>query len=128
MSILRERGSIEMGERRFTIRREGLLNPKYVVREGEKDFLVIDKPRMLGRRYVIERSTNTWTLEPRSLFRRGFELRLNGKTVGGIEPSTSLGRKGAADFPPEVPIELQLICLWMVILAWKRAAAASGGS
>lgn len=128
-SLFRDRGRIQLPSRELSIERRGLLRPTYRVLDGDRVILSIDKPSMMRRSYEFGTDGSTWSLDAFAPLRRGFSLRLNGQHVGTIEPSSPLERKGRVTIPEDVPLELRLVCLWLVTLSWKHsAAAASAGS
>ena len=58
------------------------------------------------------------------MWRREFGLFEGGVPVGRIAPAGWFGRRAVIDLPADIPLPAQLFLLWLVLVLWRRAAAA----
>jgi len=60
--------------------------------------------------------------------RRGFVLMDGERQIGSITPDNAWTRRATADLPPDWPAPITAFVAWLVIILWKREAAASAAA
>ena len=123
----RERASFLVGGREHTVRRTSVLHGTFVLEESGRVLAEATKPSSFRRLFELAAGPNRYTLRAVSAMRREFELVSGGTPVGRIKPVSAFGRKATAEFTSDIPRELQLFVVFLVLVLWKRAqdAAAS---
>ena len=125
---MKEHGSITLGDTTIDIERDRALGKEFHASASGTTLLTVKQPSLFRNRYEILIGTSTWHLEPSSAFSRKFRLRLGGQDVGWIRPESAFRRSGSAEFPRAMPAEVQLICLWLALVSWKRMSDAAAFS
>ena len=111
----------------FAFYREGLVSGEFLLDFQGSAIASADKPSAFKQRFTVSFDERTYTLEPTSVMGRTFALKEGDDEVGHIRPFSLLSRKTKVDLPEAVPLPVQVFCLWLVLLLWKRAAAAASG-
>jgi hypothetical protein len=120
-----ERGALELEGRRLVIRREGYWNPKFELLDGRE---VLGRGRSAGafrRGYCLVWGDEEYRLDPASVFGRSYVLTRRGHHLGTIQAAGIFSRRLHLELDEELPPALRLFALWFVLLAQRRAAAAS---
>ena len=85
------------------------------------------KPSFWKSRFDVSFGSVTCVLEKPSLFRSAFELRIEQSTIGRVERKSIWQSIAQANLPDDWPNPLKVFILWLVIIIWKREAAAASG-
>ena len=126
-AVVSESGRLHVGSGEFECRRQGFASGDFeLLARGEK-YVSATKRSALRRRFEIRFGDRELVLDATSAFGRTFELIEQRHVVGTVRPRSLLSRQGVAELPEDLPVAVRLFIAWLVILMWKRAAAASGG-
>lgn len=123
-----ERGALELERRRLEIRREGFWNPKFHLTEERAGVASARRAGAFRRGFYLAHGDEEYLLQPRSAFRRSFELRCGGRSLGEIRPIGFFGRRACIELDEELAPELRLFAFWLVALAWRGGAAAAAAA
>jgi hypothetical protein len=93
-----------MGEVLLRARKQGVLRVAYEFSWG-------------GRRLRLHRA---------GVVRRAFDLVEGDAVLGQIRPDHLFTRKATADLPVDIPVEIRVFLIWLVMLQWRHDAAAAG--
>ena len=127
---MREAGTFAIGPDRFQVGREGWMSGDFYVARGGTRLASASKPSALYRRFEVRVQGQSYTLAPRSAFTRTFDLARGGHSVGSVRPEAWWSRKATAHLPEDLPLEVRVFLVWLVLVMWKRSrdsAASSGG-
>ena|SRR5580700_5738525 len=109
--------SFTLGERAFTIKNQGSLDPSYDLWLGN-DLMVSAKPVPLLKRYTVTYSGNQWTLKAMGLLEKKYGLYRNGEQVGRVLPTHPFlnpYKDVLIDLPDELPLEAKIFLMWMIL-------------
>ncbi len=120
-----EHGTLELGERRLSIQREGLWKPQHHLVEGGTRRASARSTGFWRRGFVLTDGNDEYHLAPSSLTRRSFALTRAGRALGGVRPLGLFSRSAELTLDEELAPELRLFAFWLVVVAWRRAAAAA---
>lgn len=120
----RDEAEVTIGTKSCILYREGMLGAFVLAIDGRPVARAI-KPNLFQRRFEITFNGRSYTLEGISAFSRPFRLRSTNQVLGTIAPENALTRRAVVDLDDAVPAEVQLLSIWLVILMWRRAAAAA---
>ncbi len=128
MSWFREKGEVLVGDVPCRVFREGLVRGAFVLEAGGHVLVRAVKPSAFSRTLEITYDEHHYTLKPRAILLRTFELHRAGEVVGTVAPEHALTRKARVELSEHLPLVVRVFILWLVLLLWKRAAdaAASG--
>jgi hypothetical protein len=59
------------------------------------------------------------------IFARAFGLFENGQQIGTMSPVSMWGRTARADFPANIPRDVQVFLIWLVLILWCRAVSSA---
>jgi hypothetical protein len=124
-SWLRERGSITVEGRTYTISRDGLTGPFLLETDGS--VVATAKPRLLRRIVEIDYEGRLYLLRAPSIWRRTFVLESEGTTLGTIRSKNPWSRKAVIEIP-NFPLAVVLFFFWLVVIMWQREKAAEAGA
>lgn len=79
------------------------------------------KPSALVRRYAVEYGRRRWTLEAAHPITRRFRLIEDGAVIGEVVPNSLISHRCRMNWPDEVPRQVQVFLLWLVVLQWRRS-------
>lgn len=129
VSIFRNRGEFTLEGEDYRIESSGVLRTTAVLKRGAGVIARAEKPSFLRRHFEISSAGHHLKLESQSWSGREYALFLGGQEVGRITRKGFIGRKMEMEFPDEVPLVLQVLLTYLVLVQAKReAAAASSGS
>jgi|HubBroStandDraft_6_1064221.scaffolds.fasta_scaffold110724_1 hypothetical protein len=112
--------SFELGERTFTIKREGHLLPTYQLWSGD-NVIVSAKQVPLLKRYSVTYAGQEWTLKAIGFMEKKFRLYRNGEQVGSVTPTHPFlnpYKEVVIDLPNELPLEAQAFLMWRIMGLW----------
>ena len=123
-SWLGERAEITVEGHTYSAYRESLLAGKFVLQSEERTLARARKTSVFVLAFDIDLAGRPMELKAASMWRREFGLFEGGVQVGRIGPAGWFGRRAVIDLPPDIPLPAQLFLLWLVLVLWRRAAAA----
>jgi len=121
----REEGSIRLDVRRALIAKDNAFTGRWTLVENGAALARGVKPSALRRRFAISAGTLSLMVTPSSVVGRGFALEVGAEKVGSIEPVHPFTRRATLRCDPAVPEMVRLFALWLVVVAWRRAASSS---
>jgi hypothetical protein len=105
-----------------------------IERDGRKRFLLhgpdgrlATAERETGREWTVRAATGNVTLVKPSIWRSGWEVRQRGSRKGDIRSEGVFRTTYTADIPADVPLPVAVFTLYVILVVFERAAAASAG-
>lgn len=78
---------------------------------------------------MFEHGANQYELKHESTWSSAFVLSRNGiGRVGSIKRKGFIKRERTVELPEELPLEVRVFIIWLVVILWKRAESAAGGA
>jgi hypothetical protein len=117
--------SFELGGRTFTITRKGFFGP---VTELwlDKTLVASAKQAVLVNSHAVTHGGHAWQLKAINLLATKFGLLRGEEQVGNISPVHLGGSVEAiVDLPDELPAEVQVFLMWIVLWKWISDATTS---
>lgn len=128
LAWLREAGTVEIAGTHYTIGRTGLISGSFFLKKYEDTIVSAVKSSAFSRSFVIGIGGNSYTLGAASVFSRRFVLRKGPSDVGEIRPAHWFTRKVVAELPIDIPLEIQVFLIWLVIILWRRQERSAAGN
>lgn len=125
VAVWRERAEFDVDGARHRLYREGRMRGAFVLERAGFPLAKAIKPSAFKTRFEIEFQGRTYVLRKRSVFSRRFIVTLGEQEVGGIRPAGLFSRRTFVDLPPDWPLAVKLFVFWLVLIIWKREAAAA---
>jgi hypothetical protein len=85
------------------------------------------KPSAFRASFDLEVGGRSFTLRRVSAFRREFGLFTHNQRIGGVTPQSWFTRRSTIRVPDGWPAAVHAFVFWLVLIMWKRDAAAAGG-
>lgn len=120
--------AIEIDGRRLPIRREGFWNPKFHLSDARTILGTARSAGAFRRGFLLDWGKDEYRVEASSTFSRSFDLLQRARALGRIRALGVFSWRAEVDLDEELPLELRLFTAWLVLLAWRRAAAAAAAS
>lgn len=105
-----------------------------IERDGRRRFLlhgpdgrVATAERRTGREWAIQAATGNLKLVKPSIWRSGWEVRQRGASKGEIRHDGPFKSTYTADVPDDVPSQVAVFALYVILVIFERAAAAAAG-
>jgi hypothetical protein len=127
MAWVREAAEVEIGGVACRFYRKGMLGD-FVMEVDGQPVVRATKPSAFTRRFRVTYQGHSYILQAASPFTRRFVLLDGEQEIGQVKTDNPFSRKASVTFPDDVPAEVQVFLIWLVVLLWKRAAAAASGS
>ena len=121
-------GEIAFGERRLTIRREGFWCPLHHLEEGGRTLASARSASKWRGGFRVEHAGSEYLLARSSAWGRSYGLTRGERYLGQVRATAIFSRRLEAELDPGVARELGLFAVWLVLLAWRQAAAAAAAS
>lgn len=132
LSNWRETAKIAVGEARYEAHRKGWTSKDFVLfKDDGRVIVTAEKPSSWRDRFLFEHNGNRYELKHESAWSSAFVLSRDGiGLVGSVRRKGFFKREWTADMPEELPLEVVVFIVWLVVILWKRAesAAAAGGA
>jgi hypothetical protein len=133
LSNWRESAKLEVEGTRYKAHRKKGWVSRELVLEKEDGLVVAaaKKPSAWKDHFVFEHGGNRYELKKESVWRSAFVLLRDGASlVGSVRRKGFFKGEWTVDVPEELPLEVRVFVVWLVVLLWKRedssaAAAAS---
>jgi hypothetical protein len=121
-------GAIELDGRRLTVQRERFWSPQFHLMDGSKRLATACPLGAFQRGFRVGHGDEELVLVPPSAFTRSFHLMLRGRSLGQIRSLGVFSRQAAIELDAELAPELRLFAAWLVLCAWRGAAAAAAAT
>ena len=128
LGAFREGGRVLVDGEEFIVRKEGVLGSHFILETDTGVLAEAVKPSAIRREFRIRMADRTFTLKAAGALSRKYVLIDGSRELGTISPSGFFGRTATVDLPEDMPMPLRLFLLFLVLLSWKRAAAAAASS
>jgi hypothetical protein len=125
VSAWREQGVLTIDGVAHLVYREGVGSGEFLL---ERDGIVLaraTKPSAFRSAFEVRHDGRTYELAKESLWQRRFVLRSGNAEIGSLAPRSAIGREAVATLPEPWPLPLKVFVIWLVVILWKRAAAAA---
>ena len=124
----RERGRLVVDGLAYTVRREQMFGPFRLEAAGGLTVAIAEKPSVFRRVFVVTHGAQTWTLRRQSPWSRRVVILQGDREVGHIARTSWWSYRAAASLPETMDARVQVFCVWLAALIWKREADAHAGS
>ena len=132
---MREAGDIVVDGERHEVRRERAGGGRWLLRpviEGApgRAVAVAEKPSAWRHRFVVRapgRSTALHVQRPSAL-RRTYEVREADRVIGRLRQVSMWRRRISVDLPDDLPPQVQVFVVWLVLLLFRRDDSAAAAS
>jgi hypothetical protein len=128
LSCWRERGVVTIAGDEHRVYREGMVSGDFVIERQGQVLARATKPSAFSSKVVITHDGRKYTLQKRSIWKRGFLLREGDREIGSLSPNTWLTRDATVNLPADWPLAVKTFVTWLAIILWKRDADASAGT
>jgi hypothetical protein len=118
-SVWREGGRILVGGQEWEFRKDGGRRfelPGYAAAE---------RTSMWSGKWSLSAGGRTYELAKESWLSRGYDVTLDGRTVGGINPRGWSERKADVSLPAELPPPVQVFTVAVVLTQWRRDSSSA---
>ncbi len=121
-----ESGTLILEDATYEIYRTGAFFGTFVLETAGTLVAEAEKPSTFKRQFVITFSDRRFVLKRISVLGRGYDLIEDGRTIGSIVARSVFSRKARANLPEELPLSVRVFVVFLVLLLWRRDAAAAG--
>ena len=83
------------------------------------------KPTLFGRAFQVTHGAKTWTVRRQSLWSRRIQVLEGGREIGHVTLNNWWSYRASAALPDAMPVPVQVFCVWLAALIWKREADAA---
>jgi hypothetical protein len=125
MSWFHERAEVRVGNQVFEVRRDSVVHGTFSLHGGDELLATAQKESALARIFSVDVAGRLLELKAAAFWRRDFELVDHGALIGRVSSTSWLGRGARIDFPDDLSIPVQVFLFWLVVVVWRRAAAAA---
>lgn len=125
LAWVREAATMEIGGVVCRFYRDGMLGD-FVMEVDGQPVVRADKTSVFTRRFDVLYGERSFVLKPASGLARRFLLIEDDATIGEIRPKNMFTRKADVDLPADLPAEVQIFIIWLVVIMWQRTAKSSG--
>jgi hypothetical protein len=123
-----ECGALVLDGQRLSIRREGYWNPTFHLLEKQATLATVRPAGAFRCGYCLVWGDEEFRVDRSSTFGRSFAVTRRGQFLGQIRAIGWFSRRVQIEIAEELPRELRLFALWLVLLAWRRAAVATAAT
>lgn len=128
MNWMRERGMLDIEERKYNLYRQGWLSGLFVLENEGTVLAQAEKPNAFTRRFEVIFGHRKLSLAAQSPFTRAFGVYDGECQIGSIDPDCWFTRKTTIDLPDDIILPVKGFLFWLVVLMWRRAAKSSSSS
>jgi len=125
LSAWAEKGVLTIDGVAHRVYREGVGSGDFLL---ERDGIVLaraTKPSAFWNAFEVRHDGRTYELVKESVWRRRYVVRSGNAAIGSVGPRRTFGREAFATLPESWPLPLKVFVIWLVVILWKRAAAAA---
>jgi hypothetical protein len=125
MGLWREGSQFTIAGHAFAIVRKSVWKDGFYLKSGEEVLCDVKRP-FWSRRFELSTADQAWTLERAGWFTNSYRLLDGERIVGTIAPLGWFTRKRAATFEEQVPPPIQVLAIFLVLVAAERDRRSSG--
>lgn len=127
MAWVREHAEVTIGDDRYRVTKTAPFGGGFeMTRDGQ--VVASAGKRMMVRTFDVQAGERHFELSALSIFGRAFGLFENGQQIGTMSPVSMWGRTARADFPDDIPRDVQVFLIWLVLILWRRAASSAAAA
>lgn len=126
LSSWRERGRLVVNGLAYTVQRERGFGEFRLESPGGTVATAV-KPSLFRCVFTVTHAAKTWTVRRQSAWSRRIQVLEGDREVGHVARSSWWTYRAAATLPDTMPVPVQVFCVWLSTLIWKREADASAG-
>lgn len=107
--------------RMYRLRRAGALRERFTLEGADVTQPVASVAQVdpLRRDYTVEVGEQRLRLRAESPLRTGYLLLEDDRVVGALHPAGPLRRGVEADLPDDLPLEVDVFLVWVILLLWR---------
>ncbi len=119
---LGEAGGFKIEGVEFRIEKQGTFSGQFELFALGRTLAEAQKAGAFSRVIHVNVDALDYVLEPRSIFGRAFDVRLDGAFLGAVSPLGMFSRKAEIDLPDDMPLPIQVFLFWLTVAMWRRQA------
>jgi hypothetical protein len=123
----RERGRLTVNGLAYAVRRERAFGEFRLEAAGNTVAIAV-KPSLFRRVFQVTHGAKTWTVRRESLWSRRIQVLEGDREIGHITRRSRWSYRSDAVLPDTMPMPVQVFCVWLAALIWKREADATAGA
>lgn len=123
----RERGRLTVNGLAYTVRRERAFG-EFRLEAAGGTVAVAVKPSVFRRVFQVTHGANTWTVRRQSAWSKRIQVLEGDREIGHITRGSWWSYRASAALPDAMPMPVQVFCVWLAALIWKRQADAAHAS
>jgi hypothetical protein len=127
MHWVRERANVRIGDEDYKLGRYAFVRGTFELRHGGVRVAKATK-RALIRSFDVEAGGRRFKLSAISMFGRAMGLYENGQLIGKMAPFGIWSRRANVNFPDDLPLEVRVFLIWLVLILWRRAASSAAAA
>ena len=120
----RERGRLTVNGLAYTVRRERALGSEFRLEAAGSTVAIAVKPSVFRRAFEVTHGAKTWTVRRQSAFSRRIQVLEGDREIGHVTRRSWWSYQSDAVLPDAMPMPVQVFCVWLAALIWKREADA----
>jgi hypothetical protein len=124
----RERGRLTVNGLAYTVRRERMLGEFRLESPGGGAVAIAVKPSLFRRVFEVTAGAKTWKVRRQSAWSRRIQVLEGDREIGHITRTSWWSYRASAALPDAMPVAVQVFCVWLAALIWKREADAHAAS
>lgn len=106
----------------YRLRRSGVLRERFTLERGQGGTHAVASATQrdpMRRDFAIEAGERRLVLRAVSLLRSDYQLLDGERPIGAIHPAGALHHGAEAEFPDDLPLEVRVFLIWVVLLLWR---------
>jgi hypothetical protein len=125
----RERGRLTVNGLAFTVRRDRAFGSEFRLESPDgRTVATAVKPSFFRRAFEVTQGAKTWTVRRQSPWSRRIQVLDGGREIGHVTRGSWGSYRASAALPDAMPMPVQVFCVWLAALIWKREADAHAAS
>ena len=119
---LRERETFSVQGKQYKVIKEGFFSPTFYLKENEKTVIEASRSGVFSRSFTWTLNGMPYTLGSAAWYSNNFNVFRSETRIGSIRRRHWYS---GVDLPQNVPLEIQIFALWLVVLQWKQNSGSS---
>ena len=121
MAWVRESAELDIDAVRYRVTKTTAFGGGFEM-TGDGQVVASAGKRMMVRTFDVQAGERHFELSALSMFGRSFGLYESGQLIGTMNPVSMWGRTAEVNFPDDIPRDVQVFLIWLVLILWRRAA------
>lgn len=127
MAWVRESAELTIDGERYRARKTSAFGGLFELTRGGVVVATACK-RKMSRAFDVQAGDRSFELSALRIFGRAFGVFENGQQTGCMNPVSIWGRTSDVHLPGDVPREVQVFLIWLVLILWRRAASSAAAA